>query len=164
MIILLKLFKPLHMLIQARRYHVLVLIEAYFLLSKYHFLIMRKDYSHWRHQLDTKRHDSTPETARCSIEAVKTSKRLNRHILAVVRHHRIHMNCLRRCLALKAMIERRKGVCALHIGVKIARDGNLSAHSWLTVNGELINDSVKIVSQYTEITHCDGFFTTAHFD
>ncbi|MFT5311940.1 MAG: hypothetical protein ACI8Z9_000416 [Paraglaciecola sp.] len=68
----------------------------------------------------------------------------------VGRNHLRKMNCLRRCLCQKQLLERRHYPCELHIGVQIT-DDKLKAHSWLSYNDVLINDSAEIVSQYTEL-------------
>jgi hypothetical protein len=34
----------------------------------------------------------------------------------------------------------------------------MQAHSWLSVNGLVINDSIEEVSQYKEITHNNALF------
>jgi hypothetical protein len=71
------------------------------------------------------------------------------------------MNCMRRRLALKAMIEKRQGLCQFHIGVKIDAKGQVSAHSWISANEQLINDSVDKINQYKEIRHNNALFAKA---
>jgi hypothetical protein len=53
-------------------------------------------------------------------------------------------------LCQKQLLEKRHYPCELHIGVKMA-DGNLKAHSWLSYNEVLINDSEEIIQQYTAL-------------
>lgn len=163
MVTLQRLSKGFCVLKKARNYRIWYLIEAYLLLSKYHFLITRKGYSYWRHHLNSKQNFNKP-TITIQTVTIALSKNLNRHILAIVRHSRSDMNCLRRCLTLKTMIERRHGTCTLHIGVKITDEGNLFAHSWVTVEGELVNDSIETVSEYTTIMYSTFFHSRAQFD
>jgi hypothetical protein len=60
------------------------------------------------------------------------------------------MNCLRRCLCQQQLLATKHYVCQLHIGVKIT-DNNVQAHSWLSYEGALINDSEELIKQYTEL-------------
>ena len=167
-----RILRSLRLLNKVRHYRLLVILEASFYLHKYHFLIAYKDYTDWMHHLvnidfvsqdlvrQTRvRHKSiAPQKNARSSMTPEAAKLLNSHLQAVVRHSPVELNCLRRCLALKAMIERREGNCKLHIGVKINGKGKLLAHSWLSVDDALVNDSVANVNEYREITHTNSLF------
>ena len=60
------------------------------------------------------------------------------------------MNCLRRCLVQQRLLSRRNLNTKLHIGVT-KKSGELTAHSWLSYQGIVINDSADVVERYTEL-------------
>ena len=144
-----------------------LLLQAYRQLSKWDRIIRQQSYAQWKHHLASKHAAITPEQSESNTaakqEALSHNQLLyiNKHILAVARHHPRPMNCLRRCLALKAIIEQGGGECQLHIGVKIETNGQVAAHSWISANGRLVNDSPEEIGQYKEITHNNALFAKA---
>jgi len=137
------------------RYQPVILLQAYSQLSKWNRLINQTDYQHWKHHL------ASHPNPNCTNLSYQQLVYLNKHVMAVARHHPKPMNCLRRCFALKALIEQRGGMCDMHIGVKIEEDGQVAAHSWISANGQLINDSEQEIKQYKEITHNNALFAKA---
>lgn len=137
-------------------YQPFILFNAYKQLSKWDKIINQSDYQDWKQYL------ASSQQTKPTLLTHQQLLYLNKHIMAVVRHHKKPMNCLRRCLALKALIEQCGGVCDLHIGVKIEKTGQVAAHSWISANGKLVNDSEPEISQYKEITHNNALFAKAH--
>lgn len=127
--------------------------KAYWQLSKWDRIIRRKPYESWKQYL------ASPKNVEhhSNLSPVILSM-LTKHVSAVARTHSSDMNCMRRCLALKTLIEQRQGLCQFHIGVKIDHNGLMQAHSWLSANGVLVNDSIEEVSRYKEITHNNTLF------
>ena len=149
-----------------RAYQARLLIESLRALRHWDKTIQQQAFEQWRHALNSSEagtgldaassHNQAPLAV--SIEHIQT---LRRHIDAIVRNYPRHFNCMRRCLALKSMIEKRGGACTLHIGVKIRQTDKhspLAAHAWLSINQHLINDSPEKVAEYQEITHADVMF------
>lgn len=71
------------------------------------------------------------------------------------RNHFRKMNCLRRCLCQKELLNNVGIDCALHLGVKFV-EGKLAAHSWLSINNDIINDSQEVVSTYEELINVNN--------
>jgi len=69
---------------------------------------------------------------------------------SATRRHWRTMNCLRRCLAQQRLLNRRNINAKMHIGVA-KKSGKLTAHSWLSYRGIVINDSADVVERYTEL-------------
>lgn len=58
------------------------------------------------------------------------------------------MNCLRRSLAEKRLLERHRIACRVMLGVQ-AGEAGLEAHAWLTdAAGAVLNDSPDVVERY----------------
>ncbi|WP_395341881.1 lasso peptide biosynthesis B2 protein [Ningiella sp. W23] len=132
------------------RYNPLMLLEAMRDLHRWDRVLSEESYESYKHALK-----NPSEDTKQSKHTLATIRELHRHLDAVVRHHNKDMNCMRRCLALKSMIERRGEQCKLHIGVKMdaSKPSPLAAHSWITYKGVLINDSADEIAQYKEITN-----------
>lgn len=164
------------------QYKPLLLFEAWRLLNKWDYIISKQDFADWKHHLTSQDDlNQTPDKAAeltgfSQADAVNSVGNVNNlvgpdksifialhvHIQVIVRHHYKHMNCLRRCLALKEMIERRHGNCRLHIGVRFDETGKVAAHSWLSANGQLLNDSQQEITKYKEITSDNALFASRH--
>lgn len=91
----------------------------------------------------------------CDIKAIK---HINSVFDIAVRHNYKSMNCLRRCLALKAVLNRNTQPSELHIGVRMDSNKNVQAHSWLTSKDTLINDNQNNIDTYQEIADAETIF------
>ncbi|GAB2694057.1 lasso peptide biosynthesis B2 protein [Aliiglaciecola aliphaticivorans] len=143
------------------------IVHAYWLLAKWDWRISKQPYKKWKKYLD--KSFSVSNTSN-QFDAYPQHKYLQQAILfaKVTRHHYRPMNCLRRCLAFQELLLSKNMPSTLHIGVRFSsatptntqenNDKTLEAHSWLTVNGFIINDSKEVVNTYTEITNKSQFF------
>jgi hypothetical protein len=146
---------------------VLLITESFWYLHRWDKTIRQKPFQQWQKHLNSASFDAT-EQANLSTSDIQLMRKA---IDSVVRRSSRELNCMRRCLALKSMIERRKGQCTLHIGVKIQKpeaeaaergaQQSLFAHAWLSVNGVIINDTPESTSEYQEITHSNALFAQA---
>ncbi|MFC4700829.1 lasso peptide biosynthesis B2 protein [Glaciecola siphonariae] len=140
------------------KYNYLILLESLWYLRKWDRIIGGKAFEQWQEYLDA----SSKNAYATNLSSAQMQK-LRKHIDAIVRKYPKELNCMRRCLALKSMIERRGGHCTLHIGVKFTgteakASKTLAAHAWLSAQGTLINDTPSQISQYQEITHNNALF------
>ncbi len=69
--------------------------------------------------------------------------------MAAANHVR-RQSCLRRAIALRAMLERRGVAVRVVFGARLAGDG-LDAHAWLEAGGELIDPSNGVRERYDEL-------------
>lgn len=134
-------------------------------LRKWHKRINNQAFDTWAHALNSSEAANPTNCTNAPSPHINYIRTMRKHIDAVVRNYPTEFNCMRRCLALKGMIERRGGACTMHIGVNMQANVStnepatkLAAHAWLSINGELINDSAERVSEYTEITHSNALF------
>lgn len=74
---------------------------------------------------------------------------------SVGRHHFIKINCLRRCMVQKSLLERMGISSHLAIGVKKNQQG-FAAHCWLTYQNQIINDSQYTTSEYITLDKIDA--------
>jgi len=74
-------------------------------------------------------------------------ERVARMLLLAARHHVVPMNCLRRSLALRAMLLRRDIPAVLRLGARM--NGGLDAHAWVEVEGRVVGDSEREVGRFT---------------
>jgi hypothetical protein len=118
--------------------------EAWWVFLKWDLLISFFSYKYWPIKFDK---NETIIDGDAQLPQVLDIIRLSEK---VGRHHLRKMNCLRRCLSQHQLLEKRRYPCELHIGVKITDDG-VKAHSWLTYNNVLINDSKDIITEYSEL-------------
>lgn len=129
-----------------------VFIASWFIYFKWDLLISVFKYKNWSNKLfnvDNKSLSAAVNNNHTyNINNIRKLIRINE---TASRNHLRKMNCLRRCLCQKEMLNNRAIYTQLHIGVKFV-EGKLAAHSWLTCNNELINDSQEIINTYTELT------------
>lgn len=141
----------------------LLLIEALWYLLKWDRIINKRAFSEWQQHLNV---DVVPANKQANL-SLSDIQKMRKAIDAIVRRSPRPLNCLRRCLALKTMIERRGEQCQLHIGVKFEhvdsepQSKQLKAHAWITSKATVINDNAESLSQYQEITHHNALFTQA---
>ena len=143
------------------------IVHAYWLLAKWDWRISKQPYKKWKKYLDKRLYTSNSSIY---CDAYPKQKYLQQTALftKVTRHHYKPMNCLRRCLALQELLLSQHMPSTLHIGVRFSSeaptqnqensDRALEAHTWLSVNGFIINDSKEVVNTYTEITNKSRFF------
>lgn len=143
-------------------YRPLLLIETLIALHKWHKIIGKQPYEQWREQVFDTQHTTASHTY--ASNDIEQANIIRKHIDAIVRNYPIEFNCMRRCMALKSMLAKRTIHSQMHIGVKLDKQkgsGKLDAHSWITVNDVLINDSQERISEYTEITNQNALLTQA---
>jgi hypothetical protein len=137
----------------------LLVLHIWWLFLKWDLLVSFFHYKYWRLTFAQKPLKQQPFKQQPSEQAKPDNKHSESlpHILGIIRlservgrHHLRHMNCLRRCLCQQQLLATKHYICQLHIGVKIT-ENKVQAHSWLSYQGALINDSEETVSQYTEL-------------
>jgi len=135
-----------------------LVLHIWWLFLKWDLLVSFFHYKYWRLTFEQKPFKKAQEKEP-AVKAKPDNKHSQSlpHILGIIRlservgrHHLRQMNCLRRCLCQQQLLATKHYNCQLHIGVKIT-DNNVQAHSWLSYQGALINDSEETVSQYTEL-------------
>lgn len=132
-----------------------LLSEAWFIFLKWDYVISFRSHAHWRKKV------SYFVTEPSSYNPALTSSVQAQidHIIVLSeiagRHHLRHMNCLRRCLTQKQLLQKRKFNSKLHLGVKF-EGSQLKAHAWLTFQGKVINDTDDIVKSYSELKTMDN--------
>lgn len=125
-----------------------VFITSWFLYLKWDHLITRSNYKKWQAHIVNQEDAITPSTEPASkYQSLQTIIKINE---MAGRNHLKHMNCLRRCLCQKELLSKYKIQSKLHLGVKFV-DGKLAAHSWLSSNDAIINDSKEVVDTYQEL-------------
>lgn len=144
-------------------YQPLLLVETLLALRKWHKIINTQPYQQWRHSLASQNvnQDQSQEQNQQLNQELATAQKIRKHIDAIVRNYPTKFNCMRRCLALKSMLEKRHIACTMHIGIKIDKQSNkggLDAHSWVSMHGVLINDSDDRIAEYSEITQSHKMF------
>jgi hypothetical protein len=122
----------------------ILLSEMWLVFLKWDLLVSFCNYRYWQLSFDK---NNIISESKSSLPEVLNIIRLSEK---VGRHHLRKMNCLRRCLSQKQLLEKRHYPCELHIGIKIT-DGKLNAHAWLSYNEVLINDSEEMIQQYSAL-------------
>ena len=129
-----------------------ILLEAWFAFFKWDILISFTQYGRWRSEvgnlpdvnnlITNKKNQNvhTPEQVKLIIKLSEIAGRF----------HIRKMNCLRRCLSQKQLLAKRGFNTCMHIGVSIEED-KLKAHAWLTLKGQVINDSEDVLNHYSEL-------------
>lgn len=120
-----------------------LLVEAWLMLAWVDMAIRFTPYGYWRRWLDEGVAGMT------SGNEFEIATLIQRSEMAA-RHHLCSMNCLRRTLAQKMMLARRGLGAHIHIGVRNEGRG-IEAHSWLTFNGRVLNDSPDVTERYVEL-------------
>lgn len=121
-----------------------LLVEAWLTLAWVDLVIRFSPYERWRNWLDGDEKSTKARQKEVDIVSlISLSER-------VARHHLCAMNCLRRTLAQKKILARRGVFSCVHIGVKKG-DSGFEAHSWLSCNGRVLNDSLDVIEGYVEL-------------
>ena len=127
-----------------------LLVNAWFVFLKWDFLIAYVNFERWREKLNL----SVGNSNQCSTVKNDINLKAVKLIISISevagRNHIRKMNCLRRCLTQKQLLNNRGYETEMHIGVTLT-EGNLSAHIWLTYNNNIINDSEDVVERYKEL-------------
>jgi hypothetical protein len=76
-----------------------------------------------------------------------TVERVTRLFSIAARNHVTPVNCLRRSLALRALLLRRGIPAVMRVGARTA-DGSLLAHAWVEVGGKVVGESERTVGEY----------------
>lgn len=129
-------------------YEFLILVKSWCLYLKWDLLISKFHHKKWQASLA----NPNPHSAKSMLDHNQLQ-----HIVNIIkineiagRNHFRHMNCLRRCLCQKDLLNRYGIQSKLHLGVKF-ENSKLAAHSWLTVNDKIINDSQDVITTYKEL-------------
>lgn len=122
----------------------LLLTESWLTLAWVDLMISFSPYPRWRHWMESAEPDGVNHKQTFDVSF------LINHSESVARHHVRAMNCLRRTLAQKLMLARRGIVARVHIGVK-KDDAGFAAHSWLSYENKILNDSPDVVDRYVEL-------------
>jgi len=129
-------------------------IEAWLTLAWVDLQVSFTRYHYWQHYLTLGVKPHNTELASQKVYDETVSWQRIRELIALsetaTRYHWRSMNCLRRCFAQQRILLRRNIASRLHIGVT-KDQGQLKAHAWLSVRGSVINDSMDVISQYTEL-------------
>ncbi len=121
-----------------------LLIEAWLSLAWVDLLIRFSPYERWRYLLNSDEQSTQTQQKELDIgPLIAMSEK-------VARHHLFSMNCLRRTLAQKKMLAKRGVLAHVHIGVKKG-GGRFEAHSWLSYNSRVLNDSADVTERYVEL-------------
>lgn len=121
-----------------------LLVEAWLTLAWVDLVIRFVPYTRWRHWLESNANLSEIDQKELDISFIVACSE------KVARHHYCAMNCLRRTVAQKVMLARRGVSAQVHIGVKKEAAG-FAAHSWLTNQGRVLNDSEDVAERYVEL-------------
>lgn len=144
------------------KYSASLLLQSLAFLLYWHFIIKTKAFRSWRTHLiqypeddvhlPSKSTEKINNSAQLKATQIETAYQIQEHISAIVRNSPIKFNCMRRCLTLKHILNKQSIYPKFHIGVKLDADKTLSAHSWLSLHGKIINDSEDNLKNYTELT------------
>ncbi|PKH85186.1 lasso peptide biosynthesis B2 protein [Colwellia sp. Bg11-28] len=127
-----------------------VLLEAWFVFVKWDLLISFTQYETWRNKIIL---SPNLDNATSSIDDATLAKQIKLIIKLseiAARFQIRKMNCLRRCLSQQQMLKKRGFSAQMHIGVRFEEE-QLLAHSWLTLQGKVINDSEDVTDRYSEL-------------
>lgn len=129
-------------------YEFLILVKSWCLYLKWDLLISKFHHKKWQNSLaNPDLHSVKPKFDHNQLQHIFNIIKINE---TAGRNHFRHMNCLRRCLCQKDLLSRYGIQSKLHLGVKF-ENSKLAAHSWLSVNDEIINDSQDVIATYKEL-------------
>jgi hypothetical protein len=106
----------------------------------WHLIITYLPFRLWKHHIADTPHQLTDMPISEVRRLIKLSE-------SVGRHHFIKVNCLRRCMVQKSLLNRIGISNKLIIGVKKSQQ-NFAAHCWLTHQNQVINDSLDSTNEY----------------
>jgi len=119
-----------------------IAFRSWCLFIYWHVLISHVPYKFWKNNIVFKQNlsNSTDVT-------LAETRRIVAVIESVGRHHFMQVNCLRRCMVQRILLNSLNITTNLVIGVK-KQQGEFSAHCWLTHNNRIINDSEQTIAEY----------------
>jgi hypothetical protein len=129
-----------------------ILLEAWVVFLKWDWLISFTQYSNWQGEIAnlTSENDAVAPENKADEASLSQLTLVIKLSEKVAKHHIRKMNCLRRCLTQKQMLQKRGYPTRMHIGVAIDNE-TLKAHAWLTYQGKIINDSDDVTTRYGEL-------------
>jgi hypothetical protein len=142
------MFKPVHKLTKLSLQQQGIVLHAWLLFVVWHIKISYLPYRLWRDALY--KHCEIQDDPTLHLRAID----ITRLIEKAGRHHIVKINCLRRCMVQKQILEAHNINSQLSIGVKKEQE-KLSAHCWLVVNNHIINDSDDETKRYIELQRID---------
>jgi len=121
-----------------------VFIQAWLLLARIDLQMRLQSYVQWQSIL------FEPTV----VKKVKQQHQVSALIVIAemaARNHWCQMNCLRRTLAEKSLLAQHGIDSHVHIGVRKNNASTLTAHAWLSVEGQVVNDSAEVIGRYHEL-------------
>ncbi len=115
-----------------------ILLEAWGgVFLKWDWLISFTQYSNWQGEIAnlTSENDAVAPENKADEASLSQLTLVIKLSEKVAKHHIRKMNCLRRCLTQKQMLQKRGYPTRMHIGVAIDNE-TLKAHAWLTYQGK----------------------------
>lgn len=123
-------------------------IHAWLIFAKWDLLIRFTPYSFWRSRI------FSVQNTRVKFSDNDSSVARARDIVRIIEkagmHHWTHMNCLRRCIVSRQVLNKLGYHSQLCFGVKKSSEG-IEAHSWLELHGNAINDSEEEIAKYSKL-------------
>lgn len=116
----------------------------------WHCLIAYVPFRFWKQHMT----NNSNQLANTSLPLTKVQQ-LIQLSESVGRHHFIKVNCLRRSMVQKALLNRMGISSQLVIGVKKSQK-LFAAHCWLTYQNQIINDSQDNTSEYITLEKIDA--------
>jgi hypothetical protein len=128
--------------------HKLIMCRLWGSFIYWHMLIAYLPFRCWKYQLIDTAHQLVDMPVFEVRQLIKLSE-------SVGRNHFIKINCLRRCMVQKALLNRMGINTELKIGVK-KNQQLFAAHCWLTYQNHIINDSQTSTSEYIVLKKLDA--------
>ena len=128
----------------------LILVEAWCELAWVHGRLSRGGFQTWRSWLQARSKGETTNPSSSLTHIARKVERLSALAEIAACYHLTDMNCLRRTLALKRLLERRGIPTLVHIGTRLNTKG-LEGPAWLSWEGEVVNDDPCVLGQFTEL-------------
>jgi hypothetical protein len=128
--------------------HKIIVCRLWCSFMYWHLLISYIPYKWWKSKIN-----SRPSTS--SDKAMFEIQQLVKLAESVGRHHLVKVNCLRRCMVQKTLLNRMGINTHLILGVK-KQQKIFAAHCWLTHNNKIINDSESITNEYVVLQKIDS--------
>lgn len=120
----------------------------------WHWVIAYCPFRFWKHHIADIQNQVTDMPLPEVRQLIKLSE-------SVGRHHFIKVNCLRRSMVQKSLLDRMGIRSHLVIGVKKSQQV-FAAHCWLTYQNQIINDSQDTTDEYVALqkidTHSNNIF------
>lgn len=133
-----------------------ILLEAWIVFLKWDWLISFTQYSNWQGEVANLSSESDTVIPVNIVDNLADKASLSQLTLVIkfsekiAKHHIRKMNCLRRCLTQKQMLQKRGFITRMHIGVAMDNE-KLKAHAWLSFQGKVINDTDDVTTRYSEL-------------